>query len=68
MQNCIMTGRDQSNPGGPGAIHVAAHFGFTRIVEILLCNKSADIEVIVSAWSTPLHYAAANGFGDTMGL
>lgn len=68
MQNWTKTGRDQPSPENLGTIHIAAYFGLTMIVEILLCDKGADIEAIDSDHSTPLHYAAANGYEDTVEL
>ena len=50
------------------ALHLAAWNGYTELVEVLIEEFGAALELKTSAGSTPLHCAAGNGHKDTVSL
>ena len=51
---------DAINRNGATALHIAAMFGNTKIVNVLI-EQGADINILDKANNTPLHYAVCTG-------
>ena len=47
-------------------LHLAAQYGHTEIVELLLKKESIDVNAKDKDERTPLHFAALNGHTDTV--